>query len=124
MTIIEFMKGPTREQWMAEIEAGWEGPDGSSMSSDHIMGVRIGEVSPDYAFRDLPANLHDYRYRLGRRHKLGRGFRLAADVAYRKDCIEYVANVLDGRTAIGVAIARSWVRYWTLRLFGGFAFKT
>ena len=124
MTVEEFMQHPTIERWLEEISEGWEGPNGSSMSSDHIMGVRIGEASTNFAHSGLPANLHDYRYRLGRRLKLGPGHRKAADAAFRDECISFVVDALDGKTVIRLAIIRSWARFYALRAFGGRAFTS
>ena len=123
MTHQDFMELPTQRAWRKELTSGrWDGPDGSSMSTDHINGVRIGKTSIDWAFRTLPANLHDWRYHLGRTHGLGSSYRLLADVAFREDCIRTVAETLDGRMSIALAVIRSWGRYYVLRLFGWKAF--
>ena len=80
-----------------EIEEGWRGPDGSSCSTDHMMGVRIGRTTTDYKDVKLPASLHDYRPP-GAQHGLGGAHRHAADVAYRDDCITYIhASWTGGR---------------------------
>ncbi len=123
MQINKFMAIPTESEWYSEIEAGWAGPDGSSCSTDHIMGVRIGRTTTDYRDVKLPASLHDYRYRLGREHNLGAAHRHAADVAFRDDCITYVNPKLAGRAMLNIGVARSWVRYFVLRLFGWKAFR-
>ena len=123
MRIDHFLELPTQEQWEAELDDGWFGPYGSSMSTDHMMGIRIGVTSPDYRHHRLPANLHDWRYRLGRKHKLSARHRHAADVAYRKDCIAYIKRRLDGRTMEAIGVFRAWIRYYALRLFGGGAWK-
>lgn len=57
---------PTEDEWAAELESGWAGSNGSSVSLDDIEGVRIGLTSRAYR-PDLPANLHDYQYRVLRR---------------------------------------------------------
>ena len=124
MKLNMFMAVPTVDEWHDEIERGWRGPDGSSMSTDHMMGVRIGLTSTDYKHAKLPANLHDWRYQLGRRLRLDGRFRHAADVAYRDDCIAYIPRKLDGRTMIAIGVARAWVRYYALRLFGWKAWRS
>ena len=123
MNIDQFMAVPTEEEWYGEIEGGWRGPDGSSCSTDHMMGVRIGRTTTDYKDVKLPASLHDYRYHLGRKFDLGADFRHAADVAYRDDCISYIQRKLDGRAMISIGVARAWVRYYALRLFGWKAWR-
>jgi len=123
MDIEEFLAMPTEDQWDAGIDAGWAGPDGSSMSTDHMMGVRIGITHPSYKYHKYPANLHDFRYFIGRTFKLPRRFRLAADVEYRERCIEYIDRRLDGKTMTALGIVRAWVRYYALRLFGWRAWR-
>ena len=123
MQIEEFMQIPTKEQWASELAQGWEGPDGSSCSTDHIMGIRIGITSPCYGYIDLPANLHDWRYQLGRRFDLSEAHRRAADIAYRKDCIREIKESLDGKMMTAIGIFRSWVRYYALRAFGWKAWR-
>jgi len=118
MNIFAFMQAPRQMEWEAAITEGWPGPDGSSASTDHIMGVRIGVTSPEYEHHELPANRHDWRYHLGRTYCLPEGHRRAADVAYRKDCIETVGDALDGKTMILLGTLRAWARYIVLRWFG------
>lgn len=60
-------RAPTREEWEAELASGWPGSNGSSMSTDHICGVRIGITSADYDEADGPADHHDFGYRVLRR---------------------------------------------------------
>jgi hypothetical protein len=57
---------PTLEQWEAELASGWAGSDGSTASLDDIEGIRIGQSGREYQ-PGLPANLHDYHYRVIRR---------------------------------------------------------
>lgn len=123
MQIDEFMRVPTSEEWYSELADGWRGPDGSTASTDHMMGVRIGRTTTDYKDVQLPASLHDYRYRLGRQHGLSGAHRHAADVAYRDDCIKFIRCELDGRVMISIGVARAWTRYYTLRLFGRNAWR-
>ena len=123
MLITKFMEIPTEAEWNSELADGWRGPDGSTASTDHMMGVRIGRTTTDYRDVKLPASLHDYRYRLGREHNLSGAHRHAADVAYRDDCIRYIQQELDGRAGVILGVARSWARYYTLRLFGWKAFR-
>ena len=94
MTLEDFMRIPTRLDWNREIEFGWPGPDGSTASTDHMMGV-----------------------------KLGGNYRRVADVAYRDDCIKYIRTQLDSRVATALGVSRAWVRYGVLRAFGWKAFK-
>jgi hypothetical protein len=124
MSVADFMKMPRQMEWDAEIAGGWPGPDGSSSSTDHIMGVRIGMTGTAYIFHTMPANLHDWRYHLGRSYALSARHRHAADVEYRNGCIRAVAECLDGKTMIFIGTVRAWVRYYALRLFGGAAWKT
>jgi hypothetical protein len=123
MNLEKFLALPSEAEWFGEIQTGWDGPDGSSASTDHIMGIRIGRTSREYLDMPLPANLHDYRYHLGRKHKLGRKLRRAADVAYRDDCIRYIQQKLEGRTMIRIGVVRAWFRYFVLRLFGWTAWR-
>jgi len=124
MDIEEFLEMPSEGRWRQEIDAGWAGPDGSSSSTDHMMGVRIGIADPGYAYHKYPANLHDYRYQLGRRFKLSSEFRKRADIEYRERCIEYIDRRLDGKIMTGIGITRAWFRYYILRLFGGTAWRS
>lgn len=117
MTLQEFLQRPTPEAWQAELDAGWPGPDGSTASTDSIFGVTIGVSSPSYAHVDLPANRHDWHYRLIRRLGLGPEFRQAADAAYRDGIIDRAAGVLFG-TVRRIAEMRAWTRYWVLRSLG------
>ena len=117
------MRRPTRDEWEAELNLGWAGPDGSSSSLDDIEGVRIGITSRDYRHVDLPANRHDFYYRLGRKHQLGLEYRKAADVYYRDACIARVASTLIG-WRVKVGKARAWMRYVALRAFGGVAWTS
>tara|TARA_R110000824_G_scaffold21496_6_gene80073 strand:- start:4415 stop:4789 length:375 start_codon:yes stop_codon:yes gene_type:complete len=123
MTLEDFMRIPTRLDWNREIEFGWPGPDGSTASTDHMMGVKIGVTSKAFEHSTLPANLHDWRYRLGRENGLGGNYRRVADVAYRDDCIKYIRTQLDSRVATALGVSRAWVRYGVLRAFGWKAFK-
>jgi hypothetical protein len=114
---------PNKDQWQNEINCGWRGPDGSSCSTDHVFGVEIGRTSQDYAYRNLPANLHDWRYHIGRKHELGRKHRKAADIAYRKDVVKAVKAKISSKPIRVATSWRSWARYIVLRIFGGLAFK-
>ena len=58
---------PTRGWWVSEVASGWPGSNGSSMSTDHIFGVRIGITSSEYSIAKGPADLHDFGYRVLRR---------------------------------------------------------
>ena len=123
ISIIDFMKMPRKMEWNAAVAEGWPGPDGSSSSTDHIMGVRIGVSHPSYKYHTMPANLHDWRYHLGRTYALSKRHKHAADVEYRDGCIAAVRNTLDGKTMIMIGSVRAWARYYVLRLFGGAAWK-
>ncbi len=96
----EFLRRPTRKEWEREIELGWPGPDGSSMSTDKIMRVRIGVTSPSYRHVDLAANRHDWYYRRARRFQAEHGesvpesYRAGADAIYRALCIAECYAVL------------------------------
>lgn len=123
MSLPSFMRMPRQMEWDAALAEGWPGPDGSSSSTDHIMGVRIGVTSPDFEYHGYAANLHDWRYYLGRTYALPARYRHAADVEYRENCIKQIEAALDGRIMIFLGTVRAWVRYYTLRLFGGVAWK-
>lgn len=119
-TLEEFLAAPTRDQWQAALAEGWPGPDGSSMSTDRMCGVRIGITSRAYMFHDLPANRHDWRYLLGRTYRLGAPFRLAADEGYRDMCVErFRQRLVQPRLAEG--IVRAHIRFAVLRLGARFA---
>ena len=121
MTEEEFLAEPTRRQWEFELRLGWSGPDGSTASTDHICGVRIGKKDPDYVYHNLPANRHDWQYRLARRTRLPKEFRILADEMYRDGCIWRVESADIGWTLTKIAAARSWIRYYTLRAAARFA---
>ena len=123
MDVNSFMNfRPNRDQWNEALDSGWGGPDGSSCSTDTIFGIEIGRTSTDFECRNLPANLHDWRYHLGRKHNLGKRHRHAADVEYREGCIEVARDVMTGRVFIALTVLRAYVRYIALRLFGKGAF--
>lgn len=122
MTLEQFLAIPTREEWYAELSAGWTGPDGSSMSFDDIEGVRIGVTSRLWRNCTLPANLHDWRYHLGRTRKLPQSFRAAADAGYRDGCIEAVRTTLIGFSQ-KKGVARAYARWAALRVAGWFAWR-
>lgn len=123
LTLEEFLAPPTLEAWCRELELhGWAGPDGSSCSLDDIMGVRIGITSRSWEHARLPANEHDWRYQLGRRHGLPESYRKAADQGYRDGCAHRVRAALIG-WRVPVGAARAWARYVGLRLFGRLAWR-
>lgn len=124
LTLERFLYRPTLEQWLEELADGWDGPDGSSLSTDTICGVRIGVTSASYAHVDLPANRHDWYYRLARRLRLPERFRRGADRVYRDLCIARLRAELTGwrrapRRVVG--IARAHARYAALRAGARFA---
>ena len=122
-TLEEFMASPTWQAWQAELKAGWPGPDGSSMSTDRIMGVRIGKTSDLHKYHVLPANRHDWRYRLARRHSLPEAWRRVADAAYREGCVECCRAELTGwkKWRLPLALARAHARYAGLRVGARYA---
>lgn len=111
-----FLRPPTKAQWKWELEHGWDGPDGSSCSTDNIGGIVIGTTSKKYNDSKRPANRHDYYYRLGRRKRLSRRYRKAADKVYRDTCLEAV-SILVG-WAGWKARRRCHARYRGLRILG------
>ena len=122
-TLRMFTRLPTAEEWRSEIDDGWPGPDGSSSSTDTIMGVRIGVTSASVKFVHLPANHHDWMYRLGRKFNLGAPWRLAADICYRDGCLKLVKETFAWyNPAWTIGVARCWVRYAGLRAGAKFAF--
>lgn len=119
-TLEVFLRRPTRGIWNRELRAGWTGPDGSSLSTDTILGVRIGATSSDYRYVDLPANRHDWLYRLGRRYDLPESWRKAADQMYRDLSLGRCRVELRGwRRAF--AVVRCHARYAGLRAGARFA---
>lgn len=122
-SVEEFLRDPLEREWDAHLAAGWNGPDGSSCSTDAISGIRIGKTSRRWEARSYPANLHDWRYRLGRHFRLGPNYRREADLEHRRLLIARVRTALVG-PFMWAAVARCHVRYWTLRLFGGAAFRS
>ena len=94
------------------------------MSTDKIMGVRIGLTGPEHEYVDLPANRHDWYYRLGRRFNLPASWRKAADAMYRDMCIYLCKLALTGwkRWSIyPIAFVRAHARYAALRTAARFA---
>jgi hypothetical protein len=120
LTVAEFLRRPTPEEWEWARQRGWAGPDGSSASTDLIFGVRIGITSTDYSYVDLPANRHDWYYQLGRWFRLPEHFRRAADRVYRDLCLEEVRAHLEG-PMLRLAILRCHARYVGLRTGARFA---
>lgn len=119
----EFIARPVYNAWRAELADGWPGPDGSSQSTDTIMGVRIGRTSRLFRYVDLPANRHDWYYRLGRKWRLPEAWRRAADKVYRDLCLERCrAELVGWKLALRpVAVARCHGRYAALRAGARFA---
>ena len=112
-----FLCIPNLVEWHREFEYfGWAGSDGSSSSFDNIEGIQIGKTSRKLGDIGYPANLHDWRYQLGRRKRLGPVFRKAADKGYRDDCLLSVA-ILVGFSGWKARV-RCWIRYYALRVFG------
>lgn len=112
---------PTETEWKAELESGWPGSNGSSASLDNIEGIRIGSTTTAYT-PDLPANLHDFHYRVLRRlrlvlsRKTRRAMRRAADAEHLEGLLRDVA-ILVGWNG-WKARQRARVRWVVLRLFG------
>jgi hypothetical protein len=114
---------PTAGEWQAEVESGWPPCDGSSCSLDDIEGIRIGRSGTEYA-PWLPANRHDYDYRVIRRLVALRwideatrsAMQAAADEKHLGGLLERV-SVLIGWNGFK-ARARAHVRYHVLRLVG------
>jgi len=117
-TIEDFLAVPSQRQWIAALREAWDGPDGSSSSTDTIMGVRIGFTSASYRYSKEPANLHDWRYFLGRHFGLPKTWRQRADVGYRDDCIRELDQHLDGFVFLTAGKIIAHVRYFMLRLAG------
>ena len=122
-TIEEFMAPPTQLQWIAALKEAWDGPDGSSSSTDTIMGVRIGRMSASHRHSKLPANLHDWRYFLGRHFVLPKTWRQRADAEYRDGCIRELNEHLDGFVFLTAGKAIAHLRYLALRLAGRSAWR-
>lgn len=114
---------PTAQEWYAETESGWPPCDGSSCSLDDVEGIRVGISGGDYR-PDLPANHHDYDYRVIRRlvallqidEQTRRAMQKAADTKHWLGLQRKVA-VLIGVSG-WKARARARVRYSALRVLG------
>lgn len=114
---------PTFEQWQAELASGWTGSDGSTSSLDDIEGVQIGVTGTDHR-PDLPANHHDFDYRVLRR--LGAHYLIdeyeRADLQAAADAKHYAGLLEKVAVLVGwngwKARARAWGRYQALRWFG------
>lgn len=114
---------PTREEWLAEVSSGWPPCDGSSASLDDLEGILIGCSGDEYR-PDLPANLHDYHYRVIRRliayHQVDETVRAAMQAA--ADQRHYEGLMACTTILVGFsgwkARRRAWVRYQALRWLG------
>lgn len=124
MTKNQFLALPTADEWQQELREGWEGSDGSTCSTDKIFGVVIGRKSRAYHHHKLPATLHDWRYRMGRRYDLPESYRKAADEEYRDGCIAATDAALGNFFLRACAHARANTRYYALRAFGERAFRS
>ena len=122
-TIEDFLALPSRRQWTDALHSEWDGPDGSSASTDTICGVRIGAESAAHRYAKLPANLHDWRYFLGRHFNLPESWRQRADIGYRDGCMALIEQRLDGFVFLTLGKLIAHVRYFTLRLFGRKAWR-
>lgn len=121
MTLDQFLAEPTERDWLHEMAVfGWPGPNGSSASLDAVMGVLIGKKSPKYEYHQLPANLHDWRYQLGRRLRLPWEWSIPADAAYRDGCLERVRAALVGPW-LWLAVFFCHARYVGLRFHAHYA---
>ncbi len=116
-----FLRLPTKKEWDDELARGWDGPDGSTASTDNIGGIVIGTTSKKFLYANLPANLHGWRYRMGRRKGLHRRFRKAADKGYRDRCAARV-SILVGYAGWKARL-RCRARYRGLRWLGWRAWK-
>ena len=122
MPIEKFLKPPTREEWRRELRRDWAGPDGSSFSTDTICGVLIGCTSTDWKHHRLPANGHDYKYRIARRLRLPERYRRFADRDYRNGCLRLVRLRIRWYNPLRpIAVARCHARYAALRVGARFA---
>ena len=119
----DFLAMPTSKQWRAAMLDGWDGPDGSSSSTDLLMGITIGKMSPGYRYAKLPANRHDWMYYLGRRFQLPKSWRKRADGMYRDGCIDRLKDELKGPMLL-IGILRCHIRYAALRLAGRSAWRS
>jgi hypothetical protein len=114
---------PSPEHWACELASGWQGSDGSSASLDDIEGIRVGKTGRDY-LPGLPANLHDFHYRVIRRlaarqmidDRTRRAMRAAADLRHYTGLLAQV-SVLIGWSG-WKARRRAGARYQALRWFG------
>lgn len=114
---------PRPEFWAAELTSGWPGSNGSSCSTDTMCGVRIGRTSPEHS--TLPADVHDFWYRVLRRlHATTRvseaevlQLRARVDLAFRDNLLALAGDAPFGtRTVFRI---RCLVRYRAVRRLGG-----
>lgn len=114
---------PTEAEWEAERDSGWPPCDGSSWSFDDVEGIRVGRTGPEYA-PQLPANHHDYDYRVIRRlvalhwidEATRRAMQKAADGKHEGGLLEHV-GILIGWSGFKARARAHW-RYLVLRLVG------
>jgi hypothetical protein len=122
-TIEDFLAPPSQRQWLEALREAWDGPDGSSSSTDTICGVRIGIMSASHRHAALPANRHDWLYFLGRHFSLPATWRQRADALYRDECIRLLNQHLDGFVFLSLGKLIAHGRYFALRLFGSKAWR-
>ncbi len=109
---IALAQDPEVHAWL--VSTGWSS-DGSSRSTDLVMGVRIGASGVEYANR--AADDHDRAYELSRRlGGLPGEYRKAADRLYRDKLAEALRASLEG-PFLQLGLARARIRYAALRLF-------
>ena len=122
LSVEDFLADPTRSQWKSHLRDGacrWAGPDGASWCPDRLVGVRIGVVSPAWEHRDLPANMHDWHYRLGRRFNLPKAWRQRADAQLKYNIRATLVDSGIGGGMYAVGWFGAAVIYWVVRLLGG-----
>jgi hypothetical protein len=98
------------------VATGWRS-DGSSASTDLVMGVRVGRSGAEWA-QGRAADAHDRAYELSRRlGGLSRAHRLVADRLYRDLLLQALEARLEG-PMLNAGRARAHLRYAALRLGG------
>jgi len=102
------------------VATGWQS-DGSSASTDLVMGVRIGRPGVEWA--DRAADDHDRAYEISRRlGGLSRAHRRAADDLYRDLVIAALEAHIEG-PLLRLGRLRAHIRYAGLRLGGWWSWR-
>ncbi len=102
------------------VATGWRS-DGSSASSDLVMGIRVGATGATWANR--AADAHDRAYEISRRlGGLDPALRQAADAMYRDLVLQALEAHLEG-PLLAIGRVRAHIRYAGLRVGGWWSWR-